>query len=175
VLTRRDVLLTSLASLFSATALRLARAEPPSRDDPVGIVNAIYTRAVKAKGDGGTFIMENRAARAKYFSKSLNRLWDRADAHTQEGDIGPIEFDPVTNSQDPDVQSFKVAAEKLEFDKALVAVTLTGRDPRRTAADEVVRYEFARDGGKWKIDDIKGTIDGEPWSLRAILSDFLKT
>jgi hypothetical protein len=29
-----------------------------------------------------------------------------------KGDGGPVGFDPVTNSQDPDVKSFKVAAEK---------------------------------------------------------------
>ena len=53
-----------------------------------------------------------------------------ADAHTPKGDVGPIDFDPVTNSQDPDVKSFKVAAEKLEADKAVIAVTITGRDAR---------------------------------------------
>jgi hypothetical protein len=31
-----------------------------------------------------------------------------------------------------------------------------------------------REDGKWKIDDISGTIDGEAWSLRDILKESLK-
>ena len=79
-------------------------------DDPAGILTAIYTRAAKGKGDGGgAFVIEDKAAKAKYLSKSLVALWAKADAHTPKGDGGPIGFDPVTNSQDPDVKSFKVA------------------------------------------------------------------
>ncbi len=36
----------------------------------------------------------------------------------------PVDFDPVTNSQDPDVKSFKVIAEKQDAAKATIAVTL---------------------------------------------------
>jgi hypothetical protein len=31
-----------------------------------------------------------------------------------------------------------------------------------------------REGKDWKIDDIKGASDGEPWSIRAMLTDSLK-
>ena len=97
-------------------------------NDPGAIVNAIYARAAKGKGDGGgAFIIENQAAKAKYLSKSLVELWAKADAHTPKGDVGPVDFDPVTNSQEPDVKSFKAVAEKREPDKAVIAVTLTGR------------------------------------------------
>ena len=101
-------------------------------------------------------------------------MWARADAHTAKGDVGPIDFDPVTNSQDPDVKSFKVAAEKLEADKAVIAVTITGHTARAKPSDEIVRYNFVRDDGKWKIDDISGTVDGEAWSIRDMLSESLK-
>jgi len=46
--------------------------------------------------------------------------------------------------------------------------------PPRKPADQVVRYEFVHDDDKWKIDDIKGASDGEPWSIRAMLADSLK-
>ena len=101
-------------------------------------------------------------------------MWARADAHTQKGDVGPIDFDPVTNSQDPDVKSFKVATEKLEADKAVIAVTITGRTARAKPSDDIVRYNFVLDAGKWKIDDISSTIDGEAWSIRDLLSESLK-
>ena len=174
MITRRALILTGAAGL-SAVAAHRAVAAPPSPNDPAGIVNAIYTRVAKGKGDGGGgFIIENKAAKAKYLSKSLIRLWGDADAHTPKGDVGPVDFDPVTNSQDPDVKSFKVDTEKLETDKAVIAVTITGhRAPPAKAADQVVRYNFVRESGQWKIDDISGSSDGEAWSIRSLLSESL--
>ncbi len=103
-------------------------------------------------------------------------LWAKADAHTPKGDVGPVDFDPVTNSQEPDVKSFKVVATSLEADKAVITVTITGRiAPPRKPADRTARYDFVRDDGDWKIDDIKGASDGEPWSIRGMLTDSLKT
>jgi Protein of unknown function (DUF3828) len=175
MITRRSLLLTSTSGLLAGAITPGARAAQPAPADPVAIITAIYTRAAKGKGDGGAaFVIENDAAKARYLSKSLVALWARADAHTEKGDVGPIDFDPVTNSQDPDVKSFKVAAEKLEADKAVIAVTITGHTARAKPSDEIVRYNFVRDDGKWKIDDISGTLDGEAWSIRDILSESLK-
>jgi hypothetical protein len=107
-----------LSGLLAAALSRQALAAPPSPADPSAIVTAIYSRAAKGKGDGGgAFIIENKAAKAKYLSKALVALWAKADAHTPKGDVGPVDFDPVTNSQEPDVKSFKVATEKQETDK----------------------------------------------------------
>ena len=176
MITRRALISTGLAGPFAGAIVRAAFAEPASAGDPVAIVMAIYTRAAKGNGDGGGgFVIENKAAKAKYLSKSLIALWAKADAHTPKDDVGPIDFDPVTNSQDPDVKSFKVVAEKLEADKAAIAVTITGGQPRTKPADQMVHYDFVRDGDKWKIDDIKGSDDGTPWSIRGMLEESLKT
>jgi len=175
MLTRRNLLLTSLTGLLVATEFGRTHAQSPAPNDPVAIITAIYTRVAKGKGDGGGgFVVENKVAKTKYLSRSLVQLWAKADAHTPKDDVGPIDFDPVTNSQDPDVKSFKVDAEKLEADKALIAVTMTGHGAPRKAKDQVVRYELMREGKDWKIDDIKGASDGEPWSIRAMLTDSLK-
>ena len=81
-----------------------------------------------------------------------------------KGDGGPVGFDPVTNSQDPDVKSFKVVAEKQEADKAVIAVTIDSHQgPPPKPADRIIRYEFVREPGGWKIDEIKGAVDGEAW------------
>jgi hypothetical protein len=102
-------------------------------------------------------------------------LWAKADAHTPKGDVGPVDFDPVTNSQEPVVMLLSVVAEKLEADKAVAAVTIAGRGaPRANAADNTIRYGFVRRDGQWKIDDILGASDGEPWSIRDMLTDSLK-
>jgi hypothetical protein len=175
MITRRMLILTGLTGLPAGATTRRALAAQPSANDPVAIINGIYTRAAKGKGDGGgAFIIANKAAKAKYLSKSLVELWARADANTPKDDVGPIDFDPVTNSQEPDVKSFKLAAEKLEADKAVIAATITGRMPRAKPTDNTIRYNFVREDGKWKIDDISGTLDGEGWSIREILSESLK-
>jgi hypothetical protein len=172
MITRRTLILTGL---LAGAAPNLTCAAAPSPSDPVGIVNAIYTRAAKGKGDGGgAFVIENKAAKAKYLSKSLIELWAKADAHTPKGDVPPIDFDPVTNSQEPDVKSFKVVAEKLEGDKATIAVTITGHLLRFKVSDNTVRYNFVREDRKWKIDDISGTVDGDAWSIRDLLNESLK-
>jgi hypothetical protein len=174
VINRRTLFLNCAAGLLAGTLSRPAPAASP--DDPAAIVNAIYARAAKGKGDGGGgFIIESKAAKAKYLSKALVALWAKADAHTPKGDVGPVDFDPVTNSQEPDVKSFTVITEKREADKAVIAVTIAGRGaPRAKAADNTIRYSFVRDDGQWKIDDISGAGDGEPWSIRGMLADSLK-
>ena len=177
MITRRMLVLTGAAGLLASAASHFALAAPPSANDPVAIVNAIYARAAKGKGDGGgAFIIENKAAKAKYLSKALVALWAKADARTPKGDVGPVDFDPVTNSQDPDVKSFSVVAEKLAADKAVVAVTIAGHGAaREKPADNTIRYTFVRDGEQWKIDDISGASDGEPWSIRGMLAESLKS
>lgn len=171
MLTRRSFVAVSL--LVTASP---ARAVMPVPGDPVAILTAIYTRTAKGKGDGGgAFIIENKAAKSQYLSRALVALWAKADAHTPKGDVGPVDFDPVTNSQEPDVKSFKVDAEKMETDKATIAVTITGHRNDRKPTDLIVRYDFVREAGSWRIDDIKGTSDGEAWSIRKMLTDSLKS
>jgi Protein of unknown function (DUF3828) len=176
MITRRTLISTGVAGLLAGTVARPVTAETATPNDPTAILTAIYTRVTKGKGDsGGGFVIENKAAKAKYLSKELIALWAKADAHTPKGDVGPIDFDPVTNSQDSDVKSFKLVTEKLEADKAAIAVTITGARPRTKAADQIVHYDFVRDGDKWKIDDIKGSDDGTAWSIRGMLEESLKT
>jgi hypothetical protein len=97
-------------------------------------------------------VFENKAAKAKYLSKSLIALWVKADARTRKGDGGPVGFDPITNSRAPDVKSFKIVAEKQETDKAVIAVTIDSHQgPPPKPADQTIRYDFAREAGGWKI------------------------
>jgi hypothetical protein len=172
MVTRRALILSGAAVLLASILPRHAGAA----DDPAGILTAIYTRAAKGKGDGGGTFVIQKAARTKYLSNALVALWAKADARTKKGDSGPVDFDPVTNSQDPDVKSFKVAAEKQGADKATIAVTIEShqREARTNAADKTIRYDFVQEAGQWKIDDIKGAVDGSPWSVRALLVDSLK-
>jgi hypothetical protein len=173
MISRRTLALAG-ASLLMTSALPAFAQSGPTANDPLAIVDGIYKRAASGKGDGGGgFVLENKAAKAKYFSKQLVALWIKADDH-MKGDIGPIDFDPVTNSQEPDVKSFAVTSEKQDAGAATIAVTLTGSAPRGNLADSVIRYDFVRDGGHWKIDDIRGAEGGKPWSVRELITTSLK-
>jgi hypothetical protein len=163
MITRRSLLFTATSGLLAAISVGALAA--PIANDPLAIVNAIYTRVVSGNGDlGGAFMLNEKP---KYFSKSLIRLWAKSDVRSA-GEQGPLDFDPATNSQDPSVKSFTATAEKIDAGTATIAVKLQ-RDhevPRKHADDDVLRYDFVRDGGHWKIDDIRGASDAKPWSMR---------
>jgi len=176
MINRRRFVLTCATGLLATAPAYPALTAPLAAGDPLALVNAIYARAAKGKGDGGgAFIIESKAAKTKYLSKALVELWAKADAHTPKGDVGPVDFDPVTNSQEPDVKSFQAVAEKQEAEKALISVIIAGHGARRAkSADNTIRYNFVRDAGQWKIDDISGTSEGQPWSIREMLAGSLK-
>lgn len=176
MITRRSLLLTTATGLLAAAASRAAFAQTGVADDPRSILNAIYTRVTRGKGDdGGGFVTLTKSARARYLSRSFAALWLKAESRVQKGDGDPVGFDPVTNSQDPDVKSFAMATENFNNQRATIAVTLTGRtSSRANPADNVIRYDFLRDPTQWKIDEIRGAVDGKPWSVRELLTDSLK-
>jgi hypothetical protein len=45
---------------------------------------------------------------------------------------------------------------------------------RANPADKTIRYDFVHEAGEWKVDDIKGAVDGNPWSVGALLVESLK-
>ncbi len=135
MITRRALLLTTATGLLATTACRTALAQTAGTDDPRSIINAIYTRVTRGKGDsGGGFVTLTKSARARYLSRSLAALWLKADARVQKGDGDPVGFDPVTNSQDPDVKSFTMATENFNSQRATIAVTITGHNSSRGQA-----------------------------------------
>jgi hypothetical protein len=168
MLDRRAFLLAAAASLLAAGQPLAAQA-----NDPLAIVSAIYARAIKE--DGGGFLTLEHAERKKYMSKSLVALWKKAEDNTPKGDV-LIDADQVSNSQDPDIKSFTVKQERREANRAMVAATFTesGDRGRKSALDLTVRYDFVREGDRWMIDDIRGTVDGKPWSIRENLEHSLK-
>ncbi|MET4800723.1 protein-tyrosine-phosphatase [Bradyrhizobium sp. LB11.1] len=54
-------------------------------------------------------------------------------------------------------------------------MAITGHRNDHKPADQIVRYDFVREANSWKIDDIKGSSDGEAWSIRKMLTDALKS
>jgi hypothetical protein len=183
MLTRRSAF-ASLACLAAAIALPAAAlaqatvqppaasAAKPATADPAALLTRLYKAAAKDNA-GGAFV-NNAKERGKYLSKSLAALWTKAEAKVPQGEIGPIDFDPVSNSQDPDIKSFVIKTESQDDARATLAVALIGSQSRKVAADGVIRYELVRDGASWRIDDIRGSVDGQAWSVRQMLEASLK-
>jgi hypothetical protein len=172
------VLLPLLLLALSRRADAAPPAAPkPADGSPAAFVTSVYTIVASGAGDqGGQFFWLEAKDRAKGFSKSLAELWTKADRlQAKNGDgVGAIDWDPVTASQDPLVKSFTVKVERQDGKSATVAVTLVDpRGKRRVPADEVVRWDLVKEGGAWKVDDLRGTVDGSPWSVRASLKAYL--
>ncbi len=159
----------TIAILFALLA-----AAPACAQSPAAVITAIYERAVAGNGDsGGDFLIEDKD-RAPYLSRSLRALWAAADAKTQAGDTGPLDFDPVSNSQDPQLRAFAVKIEKQGDKHATVAATFGAqKEPLDRQLTVTVRYELVNEGGAWKIDDITGVASsGGAWSVRQLVADF---
>ncbi len=71
-------------------------------------------------------------------SKSLIALWAKAEKHEKPGEMGAIDFDPVTNSQDPLVRFFEVKTEKQDDAMATVAASF-GVQRNERADDRTLR------------------------------------
>jgi hypothetical protein len=165
---RRMVLFAGAAAIFAARPAHAAD------DTPAAVISAIYKRASAGKGEsGGQFVWLKARDRLRRLSKSLVALWARADANTPAGDQGPIGFDPITNSQDPLVQSFEVAVERQDAGTATVVAIFAARKGNVRAQPHVtVRYDMVREAGRWMIDDIRGDISGQAWTVRDMLTRY---
>ncbi len=142
-------------------------------DDPAATLTAIYARVAAGKGeDGGAFMLEAED-RPRYFSKSLVKLWAAAEAKTTPGNVGPVDFDPITNSQDPLVKGFAVRTLRADGARARVAVSISAKTgPVAATKGNTLDYEMVREGGRWMIDDIGGHAGSQTWSLRDLLQAF---
>lgn len=164
---RRTLLLSAFGVSVAAVLSAPVSAEEPSAE---AFLSGLYKKLVAGKGDsGGQIYWLEPKDRSKWFSKALVDLWTAAEtrAKGRGEETGPIDFDPFTNSQDPQVT--KYAFEKLDAVPPVtkLRVTLTGN--YSAPADGILVFDLVREKG-WKIDDIQGSAGGDRWSLKEILS-----
>jgi hypothetical protein len=46
---------------------------------------------------------------------------------------------------------------------------------KKHPSDDIVRYDFVRENGRWAIDNIRSTTDGKAWTIRKLLNEGLKS
>lgn len=158
----RRTLLFALAVLFPF----LAWAAPSPRE----IVEAVYR---PGNDDAG---WEEKLAQAmgrkRPFTKAFNAAMRAADAKSPKDEVGWLDFDPVSNSQDPSIHGLTVSVVSETPDKATVRAEFR-YDPTPGSRVSQVFYNFARENGAWALDDVRGGVVGERdsnWSLRKMAS-----
>lgn len=160
----RRSLLTVAAFGASVAIHPAAAAARKAVPGPRAIIRVIYSRE-------GVLDLEP-ADRSRYFSKRIVALWAKADAGNGPGEI-TIDFDLASNSQGMAIASYTVKSERADAHHVRLAVSLVSRGHYiiDSPSDLVVHYDFIREDGRWVIDDMGSTVDGEPWTLRGLLRD----
>jgi len=136
---------------------------------PRDIVEAIYEVSAGSKSDyAGPSAFDDEKTRQLYFSKGLNAALAALEAKSGGGPI--LNFDPITNSEGPDVQNLDIAIESENPDRVSVAAKF-----RSANESSIVHYDLIKEGKAWTIDDIRGESQGQSgqWSLREILKNSL--
>ncbi len=142
------------------------KAAPLAIEEPRDIVAAIYRLAatdLKKAGSGGPFF--DRGVREKYFSKGFDLLVTTAETKAAHDGDAALDFDPISASQDAELQKVTLKTDVLELGKATVSASFANH-----GEPTVVTYDFIRQDEDWKINDVKGTTNKEAWSVRKILA-----
>ena len=175
---RTFFVVAALAALIPAVAhaqTRTPAGPPASVQTPEQIVRWIYAEAVKKDSsggqNGGTIFGGDKGPIRRLFSAGFLREWDAAQVRIKKsGDIG-LDFDPVSNSQDPAIGRVTYTVESTSADRSTVGATFGSlHDPK--AKPQTIRYEFVREGSAWKIDNIRGSVENDPWSMRELMKEW---
>lgn len=163
---RRQLLrLVLLASAI--TIPRMARAD----ESTVSIVTLFYKLSAGKDGKySGKSAYYQDKIRAKYFTKSLRDLVVALEKKAKQKDDPGLDFDPVTNSQDPSVKDLKIEQDgESDGESAVNASFATESGSDRM----VIRYIFLRQQDAWKLDNITTGTGGEGWDLRKLIKGIL--
>lgn len=146
-------LFASLVLVFSSLSLAQIQAQSP--DEPSVMVKKLY--AVQSAGSPLFHQTKDRAVLDRFFQKGLaDAIWK--DAGTADGEMGALDFDPLSDSQDPQMTDFTIMKTRKDGDKktggadqAIVPVTF-----KNAGAKQKISFQFTRDqSGVWKISDIR--------------------
>ena len=96
-------------------------------------------------------IFTDAGLRERYLSKRLRAALAEMDERTPQGDVSNIDFDIVSDSQDPDVRDLKISTQSESAGQAVVIADFKSHeDAERT----VLRYDLVREDGAWKIHNV---------------------
>jgi hypothetical protein len=167
MITRR-LIFSGLAMLVLATP---ALAAPKPIRDPAAIVAEIYNP--KREEIYGAAFGLNVAERRKYLSRQLIGLWARADrrANPTGKEAGPIDWDVTTNSQGLEVGNYTLEVARQDDNRVELKATIEAKSPwtRNSPDENIIRFHFIREAGRWVIDDVRSANDDPVKGLKGHL------
>ena len=99
-----------------------------------------------------------------FFTPRLRHLYQQDRKNTPEGYAPNLDFDFLSNSQDPEISQVSATAGPVTDDRQTVTVRfLEMKDP------QVLEYDFQRLDGVWLIDEVRCPMKGHEWILSRIL------
>jgi hypothetical protein len=169
---RRTLVLGALALVAALPASRLALAQAAGK--PSDVVKRIYTFSAGKTGAWDTpSAYFDAGMRKATFTRAFTAAIEEEDG-LLNGDIGAIDFDPISNSQDPAVQNLVITDVETGPSAARVEARFRmGADA--SAPQGLVSYRLIIEGGQWRVDDIvpRGD-DGADVSIRQALADSIR-
>ncbi len=166
----RRLVLSGLTMLVLA-APALAAPKPKLLRDPAAIVAEIYNP--KREEIYGAAFGLNVAERRKYLSRELIGLWARADrrANPTGKEAGPIDWDVTTNSQGLEVGNYTLEVARQDDNRVELKATIEAKTEwtRNSPDENIIRFHFVREAGRWVIDDVRSAHDDPVKGLKGHL------
>jgi Protein of unknown function (DUF3828) len=150
----------SARGVIMSLALAVAACAQPDPNSPVGIVQKLYAPYLTKDGDTST-VLDNAPK-----TLSLMEVIDKAKTYGDLLDEPILDFDPIIAAQDGEISNVRVTR---QGDKDAAAATVLAQFANAGRQDQVT-FEFKREDGAWKIDDIKPGAD----DLRQLIADALQ-
>jgi hypothetical protein len=148
-----------LAGLMLATLAPAARAADHRAKAAIAEMYRIFG------SEGNVSIFFDDAMRRKFLSRRLRAALTAMEKRTPKGDAPDLDFDPVSNSNDPSIHDLKIKTDsETPTRAAVIADFQSHQDTQRV----VLRYELVRENG-WKIDNIVAS-GKNSWDLNRIVS-----
>jgi hypothetical protein len=155
--------------MLLASLILLPMAGPAfSRDEPPSdFVAEIYRSAGGPSADAsdGASIFFDAANGKRFLSRGLRAALKSMLRRAPKGDAPSLDFDPITNGNDPSFHDLHIRTESENGARAVViADFVSHQDTVRT----VLRYFLVRENGGWKVDDIVASGKNQ-WQVRKLI------
>jgi hypothetical protein len=128
----------------------------PIFDDPKALVEYAYLPYRSGRFSENIY---------ELYSPSLIALFEANAARTPDDEVGAVNFDPLINAQDYDIDDIVISAPLVEGDNALVIASFNN-----FGEPQEIRFTLVRRAEGWKIDDIETLSEPYPWRLSELLS-----
>jgi hypothetical protein len=122
-------------------------------ESPRDYVVAVY------KGVGGSRSWDSLFAKAmgrkRPFSKSFDLTLITADARSKKSQEPWLDFDPISNSQDPSIHGLRINIVSETSNTSTISAEFRSAPGPKAPVSQVI-YDFVRENNLWALDNIRG-------------------